>query len=272
MCWVARGATTRGVTQELQGLADPALSQLVMAQRTRAAAVTWSPDWPAEARAVSASRSAPGVGRSTGQRLKPRDDRLADQFAGKVRLGEDDAGLGDGVLRLAAGAQDRGTGRTAAGPPGSAAAACPRRRARSGGLLQPTRRGEGFGRSDQAGQRVLIGGRREFQRPHGQVGRCLRRLMQGSGRRPVQSGQRRGIARVRGLEQMPGGQCRRCATAQQDLPVLAVQRLAGRPRAALEAAGWTVHTPAALPARPRTGLSRCALADAIAAPRAAACD
>ena len=54
------GATTRGVTQELQGLADPALSQLVMAQRTRAAAVTWSPDWPAEARAVSASRSAPG--------------------------------------------------------------------------------------------------------------------------------------------------------------------------------------------------------------------
>jgi hypothetical protein len=99
-----------------------------------------------------------------------------------------------------------------------------------GGLLQPTRRGEGFGRSDQAGERVLTGGRREFQRPHGQVGRCLRRLTQGSGRRPVQSGQRRGIARVRGLEQMPGGQCSRCATAQQDLPVLAVQRLAGRPR------------------------------------------
>ena len=53
----------------------------------------------------------------------------------------------------------------------------------------------------------------------------------GGFRRLVQIGQRRGVARMRRLQQVTGGgQGCRVPPAQQDLPVLPVQRLTRRPR------------------------------------------
>ena len=118
-------------------------------------------------------------------------------------------------------------GRSAAGPPRRPAAAGPARRARSGrlappGWLLPAPLG-----GDQAAQRAGIAGRGELQGPRRQIGCCLRGRRQDLRRRLVESGQRGKITGVRGLEQVPGGERRRSAAVQQDLCVLAVQRLDG---------------------------------------------
>jgi hypothetical protein len=172
----------------------------------------------------------PRLGGHPGQRLELRDDRLVAEIAGELRPGQDETGLGAGVLGQAAGAQDPGQDAPQPGfldgrqRPGQRVARDP------GGLSHPAGRGESFGRGDQAGQRALIAGRGQLQRPRRQVGCCLRGRRQGLRRRLVQSGQRGGITGVRGLEQVPGGERRRSAAAQQDLRVLAVQRLTGRLR------------------------------------------
>ena len=65
----------------------------------------------------------------------------------------------------------------------------------------------------------------QFQRTHRQIGRGLGRRTHCLCGRPVKVGQRRGVARMRGFEQVAGNQDRRFPAVQQDLAVLAMQRL-----------------------------------------------
>ena len=99
-----------------------------------------------------------------------------------------------------------------------------------GGLVQPAGCGQGLGGSHRPGQRVWAVRRCQLQRAQRQAGGGLRSRTQCPHHRGVQAGQRRWVARMRGLQQVTGGQRRGFATAEQDLAVLAMQRLARWPR------------------------------------------
>ena len=154
-----------------------------------------------------------------------RGQRLLAQAVRQLRLGQDHLGLADGVAGLAAGAQDRGQG---APQPGLG-----NRRQRlgqgvmgePGGLIQPAGRGQGLGGGHRAGQRAGVGGGCQLQRAQRQVGGGLRSRTQCLHRRGVKIGQRRWVVRMRGLQQVTGGERCGFAAAEQDLAVLAMQRL-----------------------------------------------
>ena len=165
-----------------------------------------------------------------GQGLQVRGQRLVPQVARAAAAGPGPSGPGRRRPGPGRGRTGPRTGRTAAGPRRPAAAAWPAGHGRSGRPGPAAGRGQGFGGGHRAGQRARIGRRGQLQRAQRQVGRGMRRRTQRLRRRRVQPGQRRGVAGMRGLEQVTGGPGRGFAPAEQDLAVLAVQRLAGRPR------------------------------------------
>ena len=177
--------------------------------------MVWPSCWPGSARMVAAR--GPRVPRAT--RPGPAGARSAPPRAGRAAAaaGPGPSRPGRGVAGLAAGAQDRGQG---APQPGFG-----NRRQRlgqgvlgePGGLVQPAGRGQGLGGGHRAGQRAGVGRGCQLQCAQRQVGGGLRRRTQCPRRRGVKTGQRRWVPRMRGLQQVTGGQGCGFATAEQDL-------------------------------------------------------
>src|SRR5262249_17721203 len=99
-----------------------------------------------------------------------------------------------------------------------------------GGLVQPTGRGQSLGGGYRAGQRAGVGRGGQLQCAQRKVGGGLRRRTQCLRRCGVKIGQRRGVAGIRGLQQVTGGPDGGFAAVEQDLAVLPVQRLPRGPR------------------------------------------
>ena len=198
------GAVPRRITQQLEPVADlaavPADDRAGEEGRRGGVAVVLA--WSGQ-NSVG-YRSGEFVAQ-TGQSLQVRGQRLVPQAAGQLWPGQDQLGLVGSVPGLAAGTQDRGQG--------APQPILGRRRQRPGqhvpgdrsGLVQPTGRGQGLGGGHRTGQRGRIARRGQLQRAQRQPGRGLRRRAQRLRRRPVQPGQRRGIPRMSGLEQVTGG-------------------------------------------------------------------